>query len=75
MIEADPKSRRVHPSHHSCFLVPNCYFASAVEEPKVPIDQKDGHRTIAIILELEEDKDALKETNIALAIESTVEWA
>ena len=48
------------------------YIASA-KEPNVPIDQKDGHRALVIVLEMGDDENALKEMDIP--IDATIKWA
>ena len=48
------------------------YFAS-VREWNVPIEQKDGHRALVIVLEVGDDENALRETKIT--VDATIEWA
>lgn len=76
MIKVDPADREVDEYIRVIvYMFPRTaykYIASA-KEPNIPIDQKDGHRALVIVLEMGDDENALKEMDIA--IDATIEWA
>jgi hypothetical protein len=47
-------------------------YIASVNERNVPIDQKDGHRALVIVLEVGDDESALRERKIA--VDATIEW-
>jgi len=48
------------------------YIATA-KEHNLPVDQKDGHIALIIVLEVGEDEKALKEKEIV--VDESIEWA
>lgn len=76
MIEVDPLDHEVDEYIRVIvYMFPRTaykYIASA-KESNVHIDQKDGHRALVIVLQVGDDENALRETEIA--IDATIEWA
>ena len=76
MIEVDPVDREVDEYIRAIVhMFPRTsykYIASA-KERNVPIDQKDGHRALVIVLEVGDDEKALREKKIV--VDATIEWA